>query len=33
VVEGSPTSVPNHRGNAWPSDHAAVLTTFRPPGR
>ncbi|RSM91850.1 hypothetical protein DMH04_02475 [Kibdelosporangium aridum] len=29
VVEGKPVAVPNHRGNAWPSDHAAVLTTFR----
>ncbi|MFC5112238.1 endonuclease/exonuclease/phosphatase family protein [Kibdelosporangium philippinense] len=33
VVEGKPTAVPNHRGNAWPSDHAAVLTTFQVPGR
>ncbi|MEV4013698.1 endonuclease/exonuclease/phosphatase family protein [Nonomuraea angiospora] len=29
LVEGTPTAVPNHRGNAWSSDHAAVLTTFR----
>ncbi|ONI88685.1 hypothetical protein ALI144C_06610 [Actinosynnema sp. ALI-1.44] len=29
VVEGKPTAVPHHRGNAWSSDHAAVLTTFR----
>ncbi|MFC5112218.1 endonuclease/exonuclease/phosphatase family protein [Kibdelosporangium philippinense] len=33
VVGGKPTAVPNHRGNAWPSDHAAVLTTFQVPGR
>ncbi|GAA0929361.1 endonuclease/exonuclease/phosphatase family protein [Nonomuraea longicatena] len=29
VVEGTPTAIPNHRGNAWTSDHAAVLTTFK----
>nr|WP_042193851.1 endonuclease/exonuclease/phosphatase family protein [Kibdelosporangium sp. MJ126-NF4]CEL20898.1 endonuclease/exonuclease/phosphatase family precursor (38.1 kD) (5F605) [Kibdelosporangium sp. MJ126-NF4]CTQ98297.1 endonuclease/exonuclease/phosphatase family precursor (38.1 kD) (5F605) [Kibdelosporangium sp. MJ126-NF4] len=29
LVEGRPTAVPHHGGNAWPSDHAAVLTTFR----
>ncbi|ONI76090.1 hypothetical protein ALI144C_35935 [Actinosynnema sp. ALI-1.44] len=29
VVEGRPTPVPNHNGNAWPSDHAAVVSAFR----
>ncbi|GAA2837014.1 endonuclease/exonuclease/phosphatase family protein [Nonomuraea rubra] len=29
LVEGTPAAVPNHRGNEWSSDHAAVLTTFR----
>ncbi|MFC7586365.1 endonuclease/exonuclease/phosphatase family protein [Nonomuraea antimicrobica] len=29
LVEGTPAPVPDHRGNAWTSDHAAVLTTFR----
>ncbi|WP_433260940.1 endonuclease/exonuclease/phosphatase family protein [Actinosynnema sp. CS-041913] len=29
LVEGKPAAVPHHRGNAWSSDHAAVLTTFR----
>ncbi|MGV9774207.1 endonuclease/exonuclease/phosphatase family protein [Streptosporangium sp. NPDC003464] len=29
LVEGTPTAIPNHRDNAWTSDHAAVLTTFR----
>lgn len=28
VVEGTPTPIPNHKNNAWTSDHAAVLTTF-----
>ncbi|MFC0106584.1 endonuclease/exonuclease/phosphatase family protein [Kibdelosporangium aridum] len=32
VVEGKPAAVPNHRANAWPSDHAAVLTTFQVSG-
>ncbi|SDJ23312.1 endonuclease/exonuclease/phosphatase family protein [Nonomuraea jiangxiensis] len=29
VVEGDPALYPNHQNNAWTSDHAAVLTTFR----
>ncbi|WP_313896093.1 endonuclease/exonuclease/phosphatase family protein [Streptomyces sp. YIM 98790] len=29
VVEGDPRPEPHQRDNAWPSDHAAVLTTFR----
>jgi endonuclease/exonuclease/phosphatase family metal-dependent hydrolase len=29
VVYGRPTPVPNHVGNEWPSDHAAVVSTFR----
>ncbi|GAA4221801.1 hypothetical protein FHR32_005218 [Streptosporangium album] len=29
LVEGTPTAIPNHADNAWTSDHAAVLTTFR----
>ncbi|WP_031170142.1 hypothetical protein [Streptosporangium roseum] len=28
VVEGAPAAIPNHKDNAWTSDHAAVLTTF-----
>ncbi|ACZ87842.1 endonuclease/exonuclease/phosphatase family protein [Streptosporangium roseum] len=28
VVEGTPAPIPNHKDNAWTSDHAAVLTTF-----
>ncbi|GAA2798393.1 hypothetical protein GCM10020219_081950 [Nonomuraea dietziae] len=28
VVEGAPTAIPNHKDNAWTSDHAAVLTVF-----
>ncbi|MEV4251374.1 endonuclease/exonuclease/phosphatase family protein, partial [Streptosporangium canum] len=28
VAEGTPAPIPNHRDNAWTSDHAAVLTTF-----
>ncbi|MEU7003228.1 endonuclease/exonuclease/phosphatase family protein [Nonomuraea sp. NPDC046570] len=28
VVEGTPTPIPNHKDNAWTSDHAAVLTVF-----
>ncbi|ALG09513.1 endonuclease/exonuclease/phosphatase family protein [Kibdelosporangium phytohabitans] len=31
VVEGRPAPVPGHGSNAWPSDHAAVVTTFRTP--
>ncbi|MFF7036712.1 MULTISPECIES: endonuclease/exonuclease/phosphatase family protein [Streptomyces] len=27
-VEGDPKPVPDQAGNAWPTDHAAVLTTF-----
>ncbi|MBB2912148.1 hypothetical protein FHS43_003428 [Streptosporangium becharense] len=29
LVEGTPAPVPGHADNAWTSDHAAVLTTFR----
>ncbi|MER5620638.1 endonuclease/exonuclease/phosphatase family protein [Streptosporangium sp. NPDC002544] len=29
LVEGTPAPIPGHSGNAWTSDHAAVLTTFR----
>jgi endonuclease/exonuclease/phosphatase family metal-dependent hydrolase len=29
LVEGIPDAIPNHAGNSWTSDHAAVLTTFR----
>ena len=29
VVLGTPTPVPNHAANEWPSDHAAVVTRFR----
>ncbi|PZG49787.1 hypothetical protein C1I98_11410 [Spongiactinospora gelatinilytica] len=29
LVEGTPKAVPDHRGNEWTSDHAAVLTTFK----
>lgn len=28
IVEGDPAPYPDHAGNAWPTDHAAVLTTF-----
>ncbi|WP_323369015.1 endonuclease/exonuclease/phosphatase family protein [Streptomyces alkaliterrae] len=28
VVDGRPRPVPDHRGNRWPTDHAAVLTDF-----
>ncbi|NGN66527.1 endonuclease/exonuclease/phosphatase family protein [Streptomyces sp. A7024] len=28
IVEGDPAPVPDHGGNAWPSDHAGVMTTF-----
>lgn len=27
-ADGTPKAVPDHAGNAWPTDHAAVLTTF-----
>lgn len=27
-VDGAPKPVPDQAGNAWPTDHAAVLTTF-----
>ncbi|RMJ23288.1 Endonuclease/Exonuclease/phosphatase family [Aspergillus sp. HF37] len=29
LVAGTPSPVPNHAGNEWTSDHAAVLTHFR----
>ncbi|MFC7614547.1 hypothetical protein ACFQV2_14450 [Actinokineospora soli] len=29
VVLGTPAPVPDHAGNEWPSDHAAVVTRFR----
>lgn len=29
LVVGDPEPVPEHQDNAWPSDHAAVMTTFR----
>ncbi|MGH3714131.1 MAG: endonuclease/exonuclease/phosphatase family protein [Micromonosporaceae bacterium] len=29
VVYGAPTPYPNHTGNAWPSDHAAVVSTYQ----
>ncbi|GAA2854681.1 hypothetical protein GCM10010517_12730 [Streptosporangium fragile] len=29
LVEGTPAPIPGHAGNAWTSDHAAVLSTFR----
>ncbi|GAA2608207.1 endonuclease/exonuclease/phosphatase family protein [Streptomyces axinellae] len=29
IVEGRPRPEPHQRGNIWPSDHKAVLTTFR----
>lgn len=28
-VLGTPQAYPNHAGNAWPSDHAAVVSEFR----
>lgn len=28
LVDGDPEPVPHHAGNEWPTDHAAVLTTF-----
>lgn len=33
VVVGNPTAEPNHKNNEWPSDHAAVLTTFKIPNK
>lgn len=34
VVLGTPSAYPDVAGNLWPSDHAAVLTSFEysPPG-
>lgn len=29
VVRGNPAAVPDHKGNEWASDHAAVVTRFR----
>ncbi|MEV6026710.1 HAD-IA family hydrolase [Streptomyces sp. NPDC052036] len=33
VVTGTPSAWPEVAGNDWPSDHAAVVTTFAVPGR
>jgi endonuclease/exonuclease/phosphatase family metal-dependent hydrolase len=33
LVVGDPAAEPNHADNEWPSDHAAVMTTFKIPSK